>query len=467
MFKRTLLTALALTLGASTAYAADPAAGLPVEKATLTDAPNVPPPITRKTPAKVVAELDVVEVVDQLADGVKYTKWTFGGKVPGKFIRVRQGDTVEFTLRNLTQNMMPHNIDLHAVTGPGGGAKVTLISPGNQSTFQWKALKPGIYVYHCATAPVPMHLSNGMYGLILVEPEKGLPKVDHEYYIMQSEFYTQRAEPQPDAAQAYTGAGKPGVSRGDLYEFSVEKMLAETPDYVVWNGRVGSLTGPGALKAKTGETVRFFVGNAGLNLISSFHIIGDHLERVYDQGSLDSPPLLNIQNTLIPAGAAAMVETTFEVPGDYPLLDHSLGRAFNKGGVGMISVAGDQRADIYQFMTAHAIGDSSKTANADEHSAKPANLPASLTPAQKDKLAMCAACHDVGPSRKKLVGPPLWGVFGKKPTIAGVPFGKWDENSLDKWLNNAPSIKAATMMTYRVPDAKERKTIIDILKELH
>lgn len=467
MWQRPLLAALALTVAMPAAYAASTVSSLPAEKAILTDAPNVPPPISRKHPAKVNVELDVVEVIDELADGVKYTKWTFGGKVPGKFIRVRQGDTVEFTLRNLSQNMVPHNIDLHAVTGPGGGAKVTLVSPGNQSTFRWKALRSGIYVYHCATAPVPMHLANGMYGLILVEPEKGLAKVDREYYLMQSEFYTQRAEPQPNAAQAYTGADQPGVSRGDLHEFSFEKMLAENPDYVVWNGRVGALTGNGALKAKTGEKIRLFIGNAGLNLISSFHIIGDHLEKVYDQGSLDSPPLLNVQNTLIPAGAAVMVETEFEVPGDYVLLDHSLGRAFNKGGVGILSVSGDQRADIFQFMTAHAIGDPTKLYDADEGSAKPAvKVPAGLTPAQKDKVAMCAACHDLGPTRKTTVGPPLWDLFGRKPTIKGVPFKAWDEVALDKWLDNAPAVKPSTMMTYRVPDAKERKAIIDILKAL-
>jgi nitrite reductase (NO-forming) len=460
MSKRSLLALLAVSLSSAMLQpSAIAAPNLPEENAVTTDAPNVPPQITRQTPAKVKVGLDVVETVDEISEGVRYTKWTFGGKAPGKFIRVRQGDLVEFTLRNRTSNQMPHNIDLHAVTGPGGGAKATLINPGNEAVFQWKALKSGIYVYHCATAPVPMHFSNGMYGLILVEPEKGLAKVDREYYIMQSEWYTQRAEPDPSAAKAYTGADAPGVSRGDLYEFSVDKMLSETPDYVTWNGRAGALTGAGALKANVGETVRFFVGNAGLNLVSSFHIIGDHLEKVYHEGSLDSPPILNLQNTVIPAGAAAMVESKFEVPGDYVLLDHSLGRAFNKGGVGILNVAGEAQPDIFKPISnrpmAGAQGDP-----------KMANMPEGFTPAKREKLNMCAACHDLSPARKSLVGPPLFGIFGRKPTIKGVPFSTWDDNSLNKWLENAPGIKPNTMMSYRVPDAKERAAIIDAMKAL-
>ena len=158
----------------------------------MTDAPEVPSPITRKSPAHVVVNLETKELNGRLADGVKYTFWTFGGKVPGKFIRVREGDTVEFHLSNHPSSKMPHNIDLHAVTGPGGGAASSFTSPGHTSKFTFKVLKPGLYVYHCATAPVGMHIANGMYGLILVEPKEGFPKVDKEYYLMQSEFYTER-----------------------------------------------------------------------------------------------------------------------------------------------------------------------------------------------------------------------------------------------------------------------------------
>ena len=429
---------------------------MPTERAILTDAPNVPPPVKRKTPARVLVDLEVIEVINEIADGVKYTLWTYGGNVPGKMIRVREGDTVVFKLINKTANMVPHNIDLHSVTGPGGGAKVTLISPGEEATFEWKAIKSGVYVYHCATAPVPMHISNGMFGLCVVEPAKGLPKVDREFYVMQSEFYVhKKSNSGHTQAPNYTGALRPDMPASDVYEFSFDKMLAENPDYVLWNGRVGSLTGANALKAKVGEKVRFFVGNGGLNLVSSFHIIGDHLEEVYREGSLDSPPLLNVQNTVIPAGAAVMVDSVFEVPGEYLLVDHSLGRAFNKGGVGIMAVAGKPRPDIFKFVSKKAIGD------------KPADAPAGrLTAQQAQLLSGCKTCHDVSPQRKTIVGPPLYGLFGSKPVASGIPYTKWDRQALDEFLRDPAQVKANTMMTYRVRENDKRKAIIDALEAL-
>src|SRR6184192_220184 len=238
-----------------------------VEKAVLTQAPNVPPPITRKKPSKVIVNVEVREVTKRLADGVEYVFWTFGGNVPGSFIRVREGDQVEFHLNNHQNNKMPHNIDLHAVTGPGGGAASSFTAPGHSSQFSFKALNPGLYVYHCATAPVGMHVANGMYGLILVEPENGLPPVDHEYYVMQGEFYT---------AAAYGVEG--------LQPFDMNKAIDERPSYVVFNGAVGSLVGDKALNAKIGEKVRLFVGNGGPNLSSSFHVIGEIFDTVYQEG---------------------------------------------------------------------------------------------------------------------------------------------------------------------------------------
>jgi nitrite reductase (NO-forming) len=221
------------------------------ETAVLTDAPFVPPPITRDHPTKVMVHLEVREVVQRLADSVEYYFWTFGGRVPGKFIRVRQGDLVEFHLNNHPSSKMPHNIDLHAVTGPGGGAAASFTAPGHGSQFSFMALNPGLYVYHCATAPVGMHIANGMYGLILVEPPGGLPPVDREYYVMQSEFYTK---------------GQHGAE--GLQLFDVEKAIDERPTYVVFNGAVDALVGDKALQAKVGETVRLFLGNGGPNLVS-------------------------------------------------------------------------------------------------------------------------------------------------------------------------------------------------------
>lgn len=211
------------------------------EIAVLTSPPNVPPPITRKYNTKMIVKLEVIEKKMKIAEGVEYTFWTYGGTVPGSFIRVREGDHVEFSLQNNPTSKMPHNIDLHAVTGQGGGAGASFTLPGHESVFSFTAANPGLYVYHCATAPVGMHIANGMYGLILVEPKDGLPKVDREYYVMQGDFYTQ---------------GKYGQQ--GYQPFSMEKAIDEKPTYVVFNGSVNAMTGEKALKANVGETVRLF-----------------------------------------------------------------------------------------------------------------------------------------------------------------------------------------------------------------
>ena len=299
------------------------------EAAVLTYAPAVPPRITRNYSTKVIIHLEVREMEGRLADGVMYTFWTFGGKVPGKFIRIREGDLVEFHLDNHPDNKMPHNIDLHAVNGPGGGAASSLTAPGHSSVFSFKALNPGLYVYHCATAPVAMHVGNGMYGLILVEPKKGLPKVDHEFYVMQGDFYTQGAN------------GEQG-----LQPFSMTKALAEKPEYVVFNGAVGALTGANALPAKVGETVRIYIGNGGPNLTSSFHVIGQIFDTVWPEGNT-STVLHNVQTTMIPAGGAAIVEFKMSVPGTFLMVDHSLTRAFNRGALGQIKVSGAENKLVY------------------------------------------------------------------------------------------------------------------------
>jgi nitrite reductase (NO-forming) len=298
------------------------------ETAQLTQAPNVPPPITRKYATKVRVNLEVRELTKRLADGVDYVFWTFGGGVPGSFIRIREGDEVEFHLNNHQQNKLPHNIDLHAVTGPGGGASSSFTAPGHTSQFSFKALKPGLFVYHCATAPVGMHVGNGMYGLILVEPKAGLPPVDHEYYVMQGEFYT---------------AGKFGAE--GLQPFDMDKAMDERPSYVVFNGAVGSLIGDKALTARVGERIRLFVGNGGPNLTSSFHVIGEIFDTVYPEGG--TQPSHNVQTTSIPAGGAAIVELKVEVPGTYVLVDHALFRSFNKGALGMLKVEGPENLLVY------------------------------------------------------------------------------------------------------------------------
>ncbi|HEY8049835.1 MAG TPA: copper-containing nitrite reductase [Ramlibacter sp.] len=304
-----------------------PPQGKPIH-AVLTSPPHVPPPTGRNYPAKVIVELEVVEKEMQISEGVKYTFWTFGGTVPGSFIRVRQGDTVEFHLKNHPDNKMPHNIDLHGVTGPGGGAASSFTAPGHESQFTFKALNEGIYVYHCATAPVGMHVANGMYGLILVEPPGGLPKVDHEYYVMQGDFYT---------------TGK--YREKGLQPFDMEKAIDERPTYVLFNGAEGALTGDKALTAKVGETVRLFVGNGGPNLVSSFHVIGAIFDQVRWEGG--SNVQTNVQTTLIPSGGAAIVKFTAKVPGSYVLVDHSIFRAFNKGAIAIMKIDGPENHAIY------------------------------------------------------------------------------------------------------------------------
>jgi len=296
--------------------------------AELSSPPNVPTPIGRRKAKKLIVEMEIIEAEGELTDGVRYIYWTFGGTVPGSFIRTRVGDEVEFHLQNHPDNKLPHNIDLHAVTGPGGGAESSFVAPGHEKVFSFKTLNPGLYVYHCATAPVGMHIANGMYGLILVEPEGGLPPVDKEYYIMQGDFYTK---------------GKNG-ERG-LQPFDMQKAVDEHADYVVFNGSVNALTGDNAITANVGETIRLFVGNGGPNLVSSFHVIGEIFDKVYVEGG--DMINENVQTTLIPAGGAAIVEFRVDVPGTFILVDHSIFRAFNKGALGMLQVQGEEDEKIY------------------------------------------------------------------------------------------------------------------------
>jgi nitrite reductase (NO-forming) len=312
-------------------------AALPVEQAALTAPPLVPPAIKRRTPARVVVNLEVKEVTARIADGTDYTFWTYGGTVPGSFIRIREGDVVEFHLNNHPSSKLPHNIDLHAVTGAGGGAASTFTAPGHSSQFTFKALNPGLYVYHCATAPVPMHIGNGMYGLILVEPKDGLPPADREFYVMQGDFY---------ANGGYAGGG--------LQTFDTPKSIDEHPTYVLFNGAVGSLVGDKALTAKTGETVRLYFGVGGPNLTSSFHVIGEIFDKVYLEGGTRVAQE-NVQTTMVPAGGSTIVDFKVDVPGTFILVDHSLSRAFNKGAIGMLKVSGAEDRVIYSGKEVDAV----------------------------------------------------------------------------------------------------------------
>ena len=293
------------------------------------DPTDLPAPLTRREPQIVRIDLEAVEIEGQLADGTTYTYWTFNGQVPGPFLRVRVGDTLEVHMKNLTNSTMAHSVDFHAVTGPGGGATMTQTPPGEETVFTAKALNPGVFVYHCATPMVAQHIANGMYGLILVEPEEGLPQVDREFYVMQGEVYTTEAF----------------GSTGHLTE-NVQALLNEDPEYLVFNGAVGALTDKKPLKANVGETVRIFFGVGGPNFTSSFHVIGEIFDRVFDQASLTSAPLTNVQTTTVPPGGATMVEFGLEVPGRYILVDHALAR-LQRGLAGFLIVDGPEAPEIF------------------------------------------------------------------------------------------------------------------------
>ncbi len=303
------------------------------EPATGTDIrtpPDIlPEPVGDRPAKRVVLELETREVEGQLAEGTTYDYWTFGGTVPGPMLRVRVDDTVEFHLSNSLDSGQSHSIDLHAVNGPGGGAVATQVPPGEEGTFTFKALNPGLYVYHCATPHIPSHVANGMYGLILVEPEGGLDPVDREFYVMQGEIYTE----QERGTEGHVG-------------YDAEAMMAEDPTYVVWNGAFQGLTEDLALTAEVGDRIRLFVGNGGPNLISSFHVIGEIFDAVYPEGA--SEPQHNVQTTLVPAGGATWVEFTVDVPGRYLLVDHALTRTLDGGAVAYLDVEGPENPDVFE-----------------------------------------------------------------------------------------------------------------------
>lgn len=287
--------------------------------------PDAPPPSVEH----VIVSLEATEIEAEIAPGVTYTMWTFNNTVPGPFIRVHEGDTVEIRLRNSGSSTISHNIDLHAVNGPGGGAVATNVAPGETKSFTFKALSAGLFTYHCAAGLVADHIANGMYGGILVEPRNGMPKVDREYYVGQSDMYTDGATNEQGSMQ-----------------LDFDKLLAEQPTYVVFNGHTEALKGDGVLEAEVGETVRIYFVDGGPNLTSSFHVIGEIFDRAWAWGTLESQPVRGVQTISVPPGGSVIVEFKVDVPGDYILVDHALGRVA-KGASGILRVTGEHDADIF------------------------------------------------------------------------------------------------------------------------
>src|SRR3990172_4162907 len=311
-----------LTFVSTASWAAGP------EAVSIVQDPNaVGTPVGKRGPKTLKFGLEAVEVLGVLDAAAKttYTYWTFNGKVPGPMLRARVGDTIEITMKNAKSSAMIHNVDLHAVWGQGGGAEATKVAPGEEKSFVFKAVNPGLYVYHCATPMIPQHISSGMYGMILIEPEGGLPKVDKEFYIMQGDMYTEGA--------------------GNDKEFSLHDMMEENPSHVVMNGSAGALAA-NPMKVKVGDEVRIFFGVGGPNLTSSFHAIGTIFDRVYPEGSL-AHMHPDIQTTVVPPGGSTMVEMKLRVPAKYILVDHALGRLM-KGNVAIIVAEGDKVPDIFR-----------------------------------------------------------------------------------------------------------------------
>jgi nitrite reductase (NO-forming) len=325
------------TMGAPAPAGASPIAPAARDAVSIVQDPAaVPQPLGARAPQLVKYSIETVELNGRLDDGTTFTYWTFARKVPGPMLRVKQGDTVELTLSNAASSKAVHSIDLHAVTGGHGGGADTQVAPGESKTFRFKALNTGLYVYHCATPSVPHHISAGMYGLILVEPPEGLPKVDREFYVMQGDLYTQHAH---------------GTKGHHVY--SPDRAADELPTYYTFNGAVGALTKENALKARVGETVRIYFGVGGPNKISSFHVIGEVFDKVYSEASLKSIKT-DVQTTLVPAGGATIVEFNVEVPGKFTLVDHALSRA-GKGLAGTLEVSGPADASVYQPMSGGAM----------------------------------------------------------------------------------------------------------------
>lgn len=295
------------------------------------DPNKVPDPITRTSEDHVKINMTAKEVISEVAPGIFNNYWTYDGQVPGPMLRVREGDTVELTLTNHKSSLHEHNIDLHSVTGPGGGATVTKVKPGQSKTFTWKAMQPGLYIYHCATSNVSVHNSHGQYGLILVEPKQGFSKVDKEFYVVQGELYTQG------------GIGKKG-----LVLFDPKTLLAGNPTYVTFNGKIEDSP---RMKAKKGDKIRMYVGNGGVNLVSSFHIIGEIFDVVYPEAAIGEGSAIhkNVQTTAVLPGGASIVEFQVDVPGKYILVDHALAR-MNKGAWAVLDVSGDPSPEIFKAL---------------------------------------------------------------------------------------------------------------------
>ncbi len=339
----------------------------PADEVHITYAPNVPPPITRTDQRIIEVQLESIEGACPLdpANGVSTEMWGFriagDDEVtcgsPGPVLRGRVGDVVRITLTNLATNSRPHNIDFHAVTGQGGGAKDLTVNPGETATIQIRLLYPGAFMYHCAFGDVPVHIAHGMYGMFIVDPETPLPQVDHEWAIMQSEWYVSEADGDGFAA------------------FDRDALFAEEPRYVTFNGRTDALTGDNSLEMKVGERARIYFVNEGLNLDSNFHPIGSHWDLVYPEAATHpaNRVIRGSQSTLVVAGGGTVVEVDGLVPSTIILVDHALVRTFYKGAIGLLNVVGDEDPELFSVLSPGGAAEEPAETPAAEEGAVPAD----------------------------------------------------------------------------------------------
>lgn len=344
--------------------------------------------------------LDTTHKIIEIAPGVKFSAWTFGDQVPGPIVRARVGDRIKFTMTNRSDEPVPgvrmtaapmmHSMDFHsAMVSPQD--KYRSIAPGQTLSFEFTLNYPGVFMYHCGTPMVLEHIASGMYGMMIVEPRNGYPtKVDREYAVIQSEFYTKL---DPD---------KRKIDGQPLYVLDGERVRAKAPTYTVFNGRYNGMV-DNPLPAKPGERVRLFVMNVGPSNTSSFHVVGTIFDRVWIDGNPDNQ-FRGMQTVLLGSSGGAIVEFMIPEAGSYVMVDHHFANA-SQGAIGFIAAGG---------------------AGGPEHHNIPATSAPSEPTAQKAKLAFeskCLACHSIAGGDK--LGPDLYGVSKRR-----------DDAWLARWLKS-------------------------------
>ncbi|PZF75447.1 nitrite reductase, copper-containing [Aestuariivirga litoralis] len=322
-------------------------AKLPRVKQVLVDPPFVPEHQQKAEggPRVVEITLPIIEKKMQIDDdGTEIWALTFNGSVPGPMMVVHEGDYVEIKLQNLATNLMEHNIDFHAATGALGGGALTKVQPGEEVVLRWKATKPGVFVYHCAPGDImiPYHVTHGMNGAIMVLPRDGLKDAagkpyayDRAYFIGEQDFYIPRDK---------DGSFVKYENAGDDMADALEVMRTLTPTHEVFNGKVGALTGEGAMKAKVGETVLFIHAQATRD--TRPHLIGGHGDLVWEAGSFNDKPDTNLETWLIRGGSAGAMAYTFRQPGIYAYVNHNLIEAVMLGATAHVVVEGEWDDDL-------------------------------------------------------------------------------------------------------------------------